>query len=31
VGGRMDSNVSAVINDPIIAASGKTTNWGGTP
>jgi hypothetical protein len=24
-------NVTQVIGDPIIASSGKTTNWGGTP
>lgn len=26
-----DVNVVRVINDPIIASSSKTTNWGGTP
>lgn len=26
-----DVNVTRVIGDPIIASSGKTTNWGGTP
>lgn len=29
--GSVDSNITHVIADPVIASSGKTTNWGGTP
>ena len=31
VAGKVDSNITHVIADPVQASSGKTTNWGGTP
>jgi hypothetical protein len=31
VSGKVDSNITHVIADPIVADSSKTTNWGGTP
>jgi hypothetical protein len=30
VAGKVDANITHVIADPVVASSGKTTNWGGT-
>lgn len=30
VAGKADANITHVIADPVVASSGKTTNWGGT-